>query len=129
MTTDRNEQIVAAYAAGEDTAVIAARVGVTADDIRRIVADGTFPATGTPAAPRRNFTLATVGWLLLALGFVGPCLIGAGWLAVYYLSAAMYPVSSWGYGNIAAGLAGILVGAVIVSAGGVVLMISRGRRR
>ncbi|MEU4625794.1 cell division protein CrgA [Actinoplanes sp. NPDC023801] len=122
-----------AYAAGEETPGIAARFGVTTDEVLRIVATGTMPPTapaaGRPLPAKASSGMAVAGWVLLVLGLLGPCLIGVAWLAVYYLSAAAWPVEAWGVGNVAAGLIIILLGLFVVSAAITLIMLSRRKRR
>jgi hypothetical protein len=45
-----------------------------------------------------------------------------------YASAQMYPVESWGYGNLAVGLIGIASGMAILLAGAILLFANRRRR-
>jgi hypothetical protein len=73
--------------------------------------------------------MTTVGISLMVLGAVGPCGGGTIWLAIYYASAQMYPVESWGYGNLAVGLIGIASGLVLILAGAILLFANRRRRR
>ncbi|MFG1953882.1 cell division protein CrgA [Micromonospora sp. NPDC048830] len=132
MTTDRDEEVIAAYAAGEDVGHMAWRLGIPADEIRRIVVretgGGARPAGGPPGAVRPGWTpLAVAGIVLVVLGLVGG-LAGVLWLAVYYLSGAEYPVSSLGQGNVAVGVGGSCAGSVPMLIGMVLLLVARTRR-
>ena len=122
MTTDRNEQILAAYASGAAVEVIAGHFGVTPEGVRRIVA----AETTTPAAagsPDRS--LAVVGWVLLVLG-LGPFLAGAAWLIVFFLTDQVYPVEAWGYANVIVGLISAFAGAFLGAVGLVFVLGARG---
>ena len=44
---------------------------------------------------------------------VGLIVFGIGWLVVYYLSEANYPVASWGFWNLAVGF-GAMVGSLVL---------------
>ncbi|MFF0318939.1 cell division protein CrgA [Micromonospora sp. NPDC005252] len=133
MSVDRDEEVIAAYAAGEDVGHIEQRFGISADGIRRIVAAGTGVEAATddrPTAQRPRATPLTVaGIVLMALGLVGPCAGGILWLAVYYLSETAYPVSSWQDGNVAVGLSGVCAGSVLTVTGLVLLLLARNQRR
>ncbi|GAB3337770.1 cell division protein CrgA [Micromonospora halotolerans] len=134
MTVDRDEQVIAAYAAGDDVGHIEQRFGISGDEIHRIVAMG----TGGPSAASQNLRsaerprlrpLIAAGILLMALGIVGPLAAGILWLAVYYFSEAAYPVSSWQGGNVLVGLSGICAGSVLTVTGLVLLVAARTQRQ
>ena len=134
MSVDREEEVIAAYAAGEDVGHIERRFGISGDEIRRIVATGTGVEAATtdklPSAERpRPTPLTAAGIVLVALGLVGPCGGGILWLAVYYLSETAYPVSSWQQGNVAVGLSGICAGLVLAVTGLVLLLVARTSQR
>jgi hypothetical protein len=130
---NRDEQIVAAYAAGEAVDQISRRLGVPAGDVLRVVEQETaiVPSAARQQASigrRRTAATGVVGIVLVVAGGVGPCGGGILWLAVYYASAQLYPVEGLGYGNIAVGLIGIAVG-LVMAAGGAVLLLTDRRRR
>ncbi|WP_327038952.1 cell division protein CrgA [Micromonospora maris] len=133
MSLDRDEEIIAAYAAGEDLGHIERRFGISASEIRRIVATETEIKVATdnrPSAQRPRVTpSAAAGIVLIAIGLVGPCAGGILWLAVYYLSETAYPVSSWQEGNLAVGLSGMCAGSVLTVTGVVLLLVARSQRR
>ena len=132
MSTDRDEQVIAAYAAGEDVVHIERRFGVSADEVRQIVAAGTGVEAGAAAAGngarQRRGPLAVAGIVLTMLGLVGPCAAGVLWLAIYYLSETEYPVSSWQYGNVAVGLSGVCTGSLLTGTGLALLLVARRTR-
>jgi hypothetical protein len=130
---NHEEQIVAAYAAGETVAHIGKRMGASTDDVLRVVAQETAPGAAPPPelheSGRRTPWITTVGISLLVLGAIGPCAGGALWLAVYYASVQVYPIGSWGYGNLAVGFIGIVSGLVMILTGATLLLANRRRRQ
>jgi hypothetical protein len=73
--------------------------------------------------------LAAAGLVIVAVGALGPCLLGVGWLIVYYLSETAYPVESWGYGNFTVGMSGVCLGIVAMVTGAILLIIARTQRK
>lgn len=133
MPTDRDEQVIAAYAAGEDIQHIGQRFGISGDEVRQIVAVGTRAEAGTADSlhsgeRQRRGPLAVAGSVLIVLGLVGPCALGVLWLTIYYVSETEYPVSSWQYGNVAVGLSGVCIGSILTGTGLVLLLVTRGNR-
>ncbi|GAB2611651.1 hypothetical protein Aab01nite_67030 [Paractinoplanes abujensis] len=117
--TGHEDEVIAAYAAGEAVGSIARRLGLTADDVRGVV----VRETGTAPSGRSSLTLV-IGILLLVLGFFVLCL-GAAWLTFYSLSEQRYPVESWGRGNFAVGLGALAAGLVPITAGAILLHLTR----
>src|SRR5215217_7697458 len=100
----RDEEILAAYAAGTDIGQIQRRYGVSEGEIHRIVAEdvGAEPrpsAAGSGTATRSRGPLAVAGMITIVLGLLGPLAGGFVWLLVYYVSATEYPIASLGPGN------------------------------
>jgi hypothetical protein len=129
-----DEEIVAAYAAGEAVDEISRRLGVPASEVVRVVEQETGivpPAARQQVGIGRRRMTATgvVGIVLIVAGGVGPCGGGILWLAVYYASAQLYPVEGLGYGNVAVGLIGMAVGVAMAAAGAVLLLTDRRRRQ
>jgi hypothetical protein len=83
----------------------------------------------TKGVAGRRSPLATAGLVIVAVGALGPCLLGAGWLIVYYLSETAYPVESWGYGNVTVGMSGVCLGIVAMVIGAILFVIARTQRR
>ncbi|MEV4756119.1 cell division protein CrgA [Micromonospora sp. NPDC049559] len=133
MSADRDEQVIAAYGAGEDVGQIGRRFGISEEEVRRIVAmevGGGIGAGGDPsqAARRRRGPLAVTGIVLMVVGLLCPCAAGVAWLVTFYVSGADYPVSSLGYGNLAVGLSGMCCGLVLSVTGLILFLVDRGRR-
>jgi hypothetical protein len=127
----RDEEIIAAYAAGNEIGQIQQRYGVSQEEIDRIVGEGiglqgrSRPTKGSPGATSSPRTpLAVMGIVMIVLGVSG-LLAGIAWLSVYYLSGTEYPISSLGYGNLAVGFSGICVGLVLGLTGLGLVMVSR----
>jgi phosphatidylglycerophosphate synthase len=51
----------------------------------------------------------------LPITAVALIVLGIGWLVVYYLSEAVYPVASWGYWNLAVGFGSMVVSLILLS--------------
>ena len=68
----RADQIVAAYAAGEDVASIAARFGTRPGDVERVVAQVTQPPSGWPAPPPGTRFHTPPGWPPAPAGWFPP---------------------------------------------------------
>lgn len=41
--------------------------------------------------------------------------VGIGWLVTYYLSATAYPVTAWGYWNLAVGFGALVASLIVLS--------------
>lgn len=51
----------------------------------------------------------------LPITAVALIVLGIGWLVVYYLSEALYPVASWGYWNLAVGFGSMVASLILLS--------------
>jgi hypothetical protein len=83
--------------------------------------------SGLGKVRRGHALLATASIVILVMCGIGPCILGAGWLAIYYMSAAQYPVSSWGYWNLAVGLGIAGVGLIVAIVSLLLFVSSRSR--
>jgi hypothetical protein len=134
MSADRDDEIIAAYGAGEEVGQIGRRFGLSREEVSGIVAGGVGtaeaphgPASASP--PARGGPLAAAGVALIVLGVFCPFSGGVLWLMTYYVSDAEYPVASWGYGNLAVGFSGVCIGLALAMIGLVLWIVSRAIRR
>jgi hypothetical protein len=128
-----HDEVIAAFAAGDDVKQMERRFGVSEEDILKIIEaeteDRAGPALNSIASGRqRPSPVRAAGVLLIVLGLVGPFAMGALWLAVFYLSGGDYPAQSWRYWNLVAGASGICAGSILTVTGLILLLVARAKR-